>query len=165
VAPTRGGWRAELAGLREPPEWAGFAGETLGVGDDAEIVAYHDAAAGKRRFVAFERETFAGALFAAREPAVVARSWLAERLGERIAPEGRLRLLAGRPDPVERDRGPTVCACFDVGRNEIIEAAMQGCGTVAAVGARLRTATNCGSCRYDIAKLIAPLPAQRMQLI
>jgi assimilatory nitrate reductase catalytic subunit len=165
VAPTRGGWRAELAGLSEPSEWTGFAGETLGLGDDAEIVAYQDAVAGKRRFVAFDRETFAGALFAAREPADVALSWLAERLGERVAPEDRLRLLAGRPDPVERDRGPTVCACFDVGRNEIIEAAMQGCGTVAAVGARLRAGTNCGSCRCDIAKLIAPLPAGRMQLI
>ena len=165
LAPTRGGWRAELAGLREPSDWARFAEEALGLGDDAEIVAYHDVAAGKRRFVAFERETLAGALFAAREPAVVARSWLAGRLGERIASQDRLGLLAGRPDAGKGDRGPTICACFEVGRNEIIEAAAQGFGTVTAVGVRLKAGTNCGSCRGEIAKLIAPLAAQGMRSI
>jgi assimilatory nitrate reductase catalytic subunit len=165
VAPARGGWRAELAGLAEIDDWTAFARTTLGLGADAEIVAYHDAAAGQRRFVAFEGEIFAGALFAAREPAAVARSWLAGLLGAPIAPEDRLRLLAGRPSADQRDRGPTVCACFDVGRNEIVEAVTQGCGTVAAVGARLKAGTNCGSCRGEITKLIAPVAAQRVRLI
>ena len=152
--PRRGGWRAELAGLAAPDDWTAFARKTLGLDDDAEIIAYHDAAAGQRRFVAFVGETFAGALFVAREPVAAARSWLAERLGERIAPEDRLRLLAGRPGAEARDRGPTVCACFDVGRNEILEAAAQGCATVAAIGARLKAGTNCGSCRGEIARLV-----------
>jgi assimilatory nitrate reductase catalytic subunit len=165
VAPARGGWRAELAGLAEMDDWTAYARTTLGLGADAEIVAYRDAAAGQRRFVAFEGETFAGALFAAREPAAVARSWLAGRLGERVAPEDRLRLLAGRPGADQRDRGATVCACFDVGRNEILEASAEGCATVAAIGARLRAGTNCGSCRGEIAQLIAPAGAQRMRSI
>ena len=163
VAPARGGWRAELAGLAEMDDWTAFARTTLGLSAGAEILAYHDAASGQHRFVAFEGETFAGALFAAREPAAVARSWLAGRLGERIASEDRLRLLVGRPSADQRDRGPTVCACFNVGRNEIIEVTTQDCGTVAAVGARLRAGTNCGSCRGEIAKLIALVAAQRMR--
>jgi assimilatory nitrate reductase catalytic subunit len=161
VAPARGGWRAELAGLEEPSDWTAFAGTTLGLGKEAEIVAYHDAAAGQRRFVAFEGETFAGALFAARAPVAAARTWLLERLGERVAPEDRLRLLAGRPGAEARDRGPTVCACFDIGRNEIVEAAKQGCATVAAVGQRLKAGTNCGSCRGEIANLIEPVLGHR----
>lgn len=161
VAPARGGWRGELAGLAEPDDWTAFARMALSLCADAEIVAYHDVAAGRRRFAAFVDGTFAGALYATREPAVVARSWLAGRLGEPIAPEDRLRLLAGRPGAEARDRGPTVCACFDVGRDEIVEAATQGCATVAAVGARLRAGTCCGSCRSEIAKLIAPVVAQR----
>ncbi|RBP00955.1 assimilatory nitrate reductase (NADH) alpha subunit apoprotein [Roseiarcus fermentans] len=153
-APARGGWRAELAGLEEPADWTAFARKALALGEAIEIVAYHDAAAGQRRFVAFAAATFAGAFFVAREPVAAARAWLGERLGERIATEERLRLLAGRPGADVRDRGATVCACFDVGRNEILEAAAQGCATVAAVGARLEAGTNCGSCRGEIARLV-----------
>ncbi len=153
VAPTRAGWRAELAGIVAPDDWTAFARKTLTLDDDVEIVAYHDDA-GQRRFVALAGETFAGALFVAREPVAAARSWLAERLGERIAPEDRLKLLAGCPGTESRDRGPTVCACFDVGRNEILEAAAQGCATVAAIGARLKAGTNCGSCRGEISQLV-----------
>ena len=162
IAPARGGWRAELAGLSEPSDWTAFARKTLGLGNDAEIIAYHDAAAGQRRFVAFEGEVLAGALFAARQPVAAARSWLVERLDARIAPEARLRLLAGRPGAEARDRGPTVCTCFDVGRNEILEAAADhGCATVAAIGARLKAGTNCSSCREEIAKLLEPFARHR----
>ena len=153
IAPATGGWRAELAGLAAPDDWTAFARKTLTLDDDVEIVAYHDDA-GQRRFVALAGETFAGALFVAREPVAAARSWLAERLGERIAPEDRLKLLAGCPGTESRDRGPTVCACFDVGRNEILEAAAQGCATVAAIGASLKAGTNCGSCRGEISQLV-----------
>ena len=87
---------------------------------------------------------------------------LVERLDERIAPEARLRLLAGRPGAEARDRGPTVCTCFDVGRNEILEAAADhGCATVAAIGARLKAGTNCSSCREEIAKLLEPFARHR----
>ena len=163
ITPARVGWRSELAGLAEPSDWTAFARATLGLGDGAEIVAYHDAASGQRRFVAFAGETFAGALFAAREPVAASRSWLAERLGERIVPEDRLRLLAGRPGGEGRDRGTTVCACLDVGRNEILEAAAEGCATVAAIGERLKAGTNCGSCRGEIAKLIEPVVERRVR--
>ena len=77
IAPATGGWRAELAGLAAPDDWTAFARKTLTLDDDVEIAAYHDDA-GQRRFVAFAGETFAGALFVAREPVAAARSWLAE---------------------------------------------------------------------------------------
>jgi assimilatory nitrate reductase catalytic subunit len=154
IAPARGGWKAELAGLAAPEDWTAFARATLGLGGEAETIAYHDAGAGQRRFVAFANETFVGAIFIARGPVTAARSWITERLGERIAPEDRLKLLAGRPGAEARDRGAIVCACFDVGRNEIVEAAAEGCATVAAIGARLRAGTNCGSCRREIARLV-----------
>jgi assimilatory nitrate reductase catalytic subunit len=153
IASARGGWKAELAGLAAPEDWTAFARATLGLGGEAETIAYHDAA-GQRRFVAFANETFAGAIFIARGPVTAARSWITERLGQPIASEDRLKLLAGRPGAEARDRGPTVCACFDVGRNEIVEPAAEGCSTVAAIGARLRAGTNCGSCRGEIARLV-----------
>jgi assimilatory nitrate reductase catalytic subunit len=160
VAVVRSGWRAELAGLATPADWTAFARRTLALGDDADVVAYHDAAAGQRRFVAFHDSVFGGALFAASGPVAVARSWIVERLGEQVAPGERLRLLLGRPGAEVRDRGPTVCACFDVGRNEIVEAVRQGCFTIAAVGARLGAGANCGSCLGEVAKLIVPMATE-----
>jgi len=156
VAVVRSGWRTELAGLAAPTDWTAFARRTLALGDDADVVAYHDAAAGQHRFIAFHDDAFAGALLAAPGPVAVARSWIVERLGERVAPAERLRLLVGWPGAEARDRGPTVCACFDVGRNEILEAAadLGEAATVAAIGARLKAGANCGSCRGEIAKLI-----------
>jgi assimilatory nitrate reductase catalytic subunit len=166
TAIVKRGWRAELASLEEPADWTVFARRMLALGDDADIIAYHDAAAGQRRFVAFEDGAFAGALFAAAGPVAVARSWIVERLGQPVPPTERLRLLTGRPGAETRDRGPTVCACFDVGRNEILEAAtdLGEAATVAAIGARLKAGSNCGSCRGEIAKLIVPVAAQRMRL-
>ena len=158
AAVTRGGWRAELAGVEAPHDWTLFARRRLTLGDDADLIAYHDAAAGRRRFVAFRDGVFAGALFAATGPVAIARSWIIDRLGEPVPPTERLRLLTGRPGAEARDRGPIVCACFDVGRNEILEAAAKlgEAVSVAAIGARLKAGSNCGSCRGEIAKLIAP---------
>jgi assimilatory nitrate reductase catalytic subunit len=162
IAIVKGGWRAELAGLEAPADWTAFGRRMLALGDDADVIAYHDAAAGRRRFVAFEDGAFAGALFAAAGPVAVARSWIVERLGERVAPAERLRLLVGRPGAEARDRGPIVCACFDVGRNEILEAAAElGEASVAAIGARLKAGTNCGSCRGEIAGLIRTIGERR----
>jgi assimilatory nitrate reductase catalytic subunit len=162
IAIVKGGWRAELAGLEAPADWTAFARRMLGLGDDGDVIAYHDAAAGQRRFVAFENGAFAGAVFTAAGPVAVARSWIVERLGERVAPAERLRLLVGRPGAEARDRGPIVCACFDVGRNEILEAAVElGEASVAAIGARLKAGTNCGSCRGEIAALIGTIGERR----
>ena len=54
------------------------------------------------------------------------------------------------------DRGPVVCACFDVRARTILTAiAEQGLTSVAEVGAALSAGSNCGSCRPAIARLLA----------
>ena len=103
AAVTGGGWRAELAGIEAPLDWTLFALRMLTLGDDADLIAYHDAAAGRRRFVAFHDGVFVGALFAATGPIAVARSWLAERLGEPVLPD---RTPAAADWPA-RSRGAT----------------------------------------------------------
>jgi len=165
VAVARSGWRAELAGLAAPADWTLFARRAITLGDVADVVAYHDAAASQHRFVAFHDGVFVGALFAGAGPVAVTRSWIVERLGKPVAPSERLWLLTGRPGLEARDRGPIVCACFDVGRNDILEAAtdLGEAATVAAIGARLKAGANCGSCRGEIAKLIGPVAAQRVR--
>ena len=155
VAPLKSGFRAELAGLTEPEDWRDFARATLALDGDVEWLAYRDAAGGQNRFVAFRDGRLVGALFAAREPVAVARTWLGESLGIEFAGSDRLRLLAGRPGAQSRDRGAIVCACFDVGRNQILEAALSEGASVESIGSRLKAGTNCGSCRGEIQRLVA----------
>ena len=158
VAPARAGWRIELAGLESPEDWSAYARELLAQADasTAELLAYHDAKAGQHRFAVFDGDRFAGALFVAADPVTASRSWAVGRLGETIAGDrDRLRLLAGRAGAAETDSGAIVCACFEVGFNQIVEAvAAGGCRSVAAVGATLKAGTNCGSCRAEIARII-----------
>ena len=64
--------------------------------------------------------------------------------------------LLSRAPGVQVDRGPIVCACFDVGLKTIIAAmAEQSLADVPAIGAALGAGTNCGSCRPALAKLLA----------
>jgi assimilatory nitrate reductase catalytic subunit len=156
LAPAKSGWRVELAGLAAPEDWAAFARDAISAPDAAEWLAYRDAATSLHRFVAFEDGHLIGALFVAREPVAAARDFLVEQLGRRFAPADRLQLLAGRPNGEAKDRGPMVCACFDIGRNEILAAAARGCRSAAAVGETLKAGTNCGSCRAEIARLVEP---------
>ncbi len=158
VAPLAGGgWRVELAGLADQPDWEAFASAVLPdpEGRKVERLAYHDARAGQHRFALFADGQCAGLLFASAAPLAISRTWVVDQLNQYIAPAVRLRLLAGRPGTDAPERGRIVCACLDVGHNEILHAIVaKGCTTVAAVGACVKAGTNCGSCRAEIGKLI-----------
>jgi assimilatory nitrate reductase catalytic subunit len=72
-----------------------------------------------------------------------------------LSSDERRALLSGRPAKKALDPGPVVCACFAVGRNTILAAAVDGCRTVEAIGRRLNAGTNCGSCRSEIRELLS----------
>jgi len=158
VAPAANGFRAELAATDAPECWEQFAREALLTCPEphCDLLSYRDDASGQYRFAAFEGDRLVGALFVAREPVAVSRTWASGQLGGIVPPQTRLALLAGRPGPGEKDRGRIVCACFEVGEKEILEAvAVNGCRSVTAVGERVKAGTNCGSCRGEISRLIA----------
>lgn len=153
-----GGHRFELAGATEIGNWDERLLRVLGVvGTDVpyEVLAYRDVSSGQHRFCVFDGDVVIGALFVSKGPADVSRTWLIDQLGAQISPSARLRILAGRPGAEARDRGAIVCACYSVGRNDIIGAIVEGgCRSVADVGARTNAGTNCGSCRSEIGRLI-----------
>jgi assimilatory nitrate reductase catalytic subunit len=162
LAPTRTGWRAELAGLAACADATALVQALLPEGAaGADNIAYHDRASGQQRFAAFAGDQFVAALFLALEPVAVARVALCDQIGQAFAGTvDRYRLLAGRPGSGVRDPGPTVCACFEVGRNTILDAiTQQRCASVDAVGAATRAGTNCGSCRPEIRGLLDATPA------
>jgi assimilatory nitrate reductase catalytic subunit len=160
LAPAKAGWRVELADAALPDDWDAFArrlfaADDFTAGDDVEMLAYRDVAGGRHRFAAFKAGKLLGALFVAPEPVAVSRAWAAERLEEEAQDAAaRLRLLAGRAGADRPERGAIVCACFEIGVNQIVAAIGQGCADVEAVGAALKAGTNCGSCRSEIRRLI-----------
>ena len=158
LARSKQGWRAELAGRERPQRWTDVV-DALSGGSEGrlDVLAYHDRGAGQHRFAAFDdANRFVAALFVAPTPVTAARGYLADQLGCLVEDAGaRYRLLAGRAPSDRPDAGPIVCACFEVGRNQILAAVTSGaCQTVEAVGAATRAGTNCGSCRAEIGGLV-----------
>ena len=99
----------------------------------------------------------AAVLMLTRSGELPARDYLLAMLGEEPSAPS---VLAGRAPGAAVDRGPIVCACFDVGLKTIVAAiAERQLADVAAIGAALGAGTNCGSCRPALAKLLG-VPAK-----
>jgi assimilatory nitrate reductase catalytic subunit len=155
LAKAPAGWRIEFAFAKADRNWSAFAATLFGGAPEADVLAYHDLAAGRWRFARFDKNRLAGALFLAAEPVAVSRDWAVEQLGAECAGQrARLAIIAGRPGHGLADRGATVCSCFGVGVNQIAAAARTGCGTVEAIGQALQAGTNCGSCRTEIKEIV-----------
>lgn len=160
ATPIYAGWRLEMSG-RGQRDWEALASSLIAnTHADPElptpyILSQSDAGAGTHAFAAFvEGDRLIGALIVQPTPVVAGRDWLAARLGTALGPSERFRLMAGRPSGVLSPRGPTVCFCCDVGRNEIIDAVRAGCSTLDLVGEKTRAGTNCKTCRPAVTSLI-----------
>jgi assimilatory nitrate reductase catalytic subunit len=148
-APIKGGVQIELAGQATPPDWAEWAGRLFGIG--APCASVSDPSRGLLRLAYFDDGILQAALFVSREPVLLSRKFVASLIGS--TGNG---VLAGRSGDHRPDSGPTVCACVNVGLNQILRAlADDGLTTVEAIGTSLGAGTNCGSCRPEIAALIA----------
>jgi assimilatory nitrate reductase catalytic subunit len=142
------GWLIELAG---DGDTAALAKALLPRGERVEIA---DPARGGMRVAVLEQGWLSAALYIARSGRLPDREWLIEQLAA-SDPATSTELLAGRSATPAPDRGPIVCACFDVGLKTIAEAIIgQGLVSVEAVGRVLSAGTNCGSCRPAIQRLI-----------
>ncbi|MCW3847399.1 molybdopterin-dependent oxidoreductase [Sphingomonas sp. LB-2] len=142
------GWLVELAGDGDP---ARLIRQLLPRGERIET---SDPARGQMRHAVIANGKLAAALYLSRTGSLPSRDWLIGQLAAADAPPA-IELLAGRPAAPQPDRGPIVCACFDVGMKTIVTAiARQGLTSVEAVGAALSAGTNCGSCRPAIGRLI-----------
>lgn len=157
IAPAKSGQRMEFAVAIYPDDWDAFARELFGDrgNSEFEVLTYRDVRAGHYRMARLRGGRLAGAIFISSDPVAVSRTWAANQLDQVIEPADRLRILAGRPGADGPDKGAIVCSCFEVGENEIKDAARShGCTSVEAIGACLNAGTNCGSCRAEIARLI-----------
>ena len=147
-----GGHRLELAGATPLEDPAALARALFG---DVETIVLEDRARGRLRLAAIADGAVVGLLFVAPEPVEASRDWLVGRFAEVIDAAEAVALLAGRPAGRRTDPGRRVCSCFGIGINQIRDAAGEGCASVTAIGERLRAGTNCGSCRPEIARILA----------
>ena len=163
MTPVKGGWRTEIAWTACPADWPAVASRLLQPaplmqpdGSAPALVSYRDNASGQYRVAAFDGDRLTGALFVARSALTIGRPWVAGQLTASFATSAqKQRLLAGRSATATADHGTIVCACFDIGANQIAAAATHGgCTTVDAIGACLKAGTNCGSCRSEIKRVL-----------
>ncbi len=152
-----GGARLELAGGAELASRDDLVRDLFGA---AETIVVEDGTRHGLRIAAIRDGEVVGLLFVAGEPVAVSRDWIVDRFAaDRLSAAEAITLLAGRPAGATADPGRRVCSCFGVGANQIRAAITGGRRTVGAIGEALRAGTSCGSCRPEIARLIADATA------
>ena len=151
--PGKAAWRHELAG-RDGAETA-FARLLALSSGPGRWLTLLDTAAGTFRAARVADGALMAVVFLSASHVLPERDWLLSLFAEdAIGPDARRALLSGRPAAgIARD--PAVCVCHGVGAGAIRAAIAAGCGSVLAVGAATRAGTNCGSCRPEIAALLA----------
>lgn len=151
VARTQTGWQVELAGKQIPQDWEAEArllsGQTSG-----DVSVQQDATSGATRVAITVNGRIAALFFASPKPVVLSRATIVGLIGTDTLP---LVALAGRASADVPDVGATVCACFNVGRNTLLAAVAGGAGSVSALGDTTCAGTNCGSCKPELAALLA----------
>jgi assimilatory nitrate reductase catalytic subunit len=152
VAPTQAGYRIELADQGKVTDWETQARAMFGL-PDADVLSVHDPVQGVTRLAFHHEGKLLAALFVAPEPVAVMRDYLAQ-----LPEAAGAGVLSGRAPGDVPDVGPIVCACFGVGLNTLRQA-IEGGGimSVDAIGAALQAGTNCGSCKPELADLLAQM--------
>lgn len=128
-------------------------------GAGGEALRYDDPAVGAMREAFLAGERLDRMLFTTRGGSLPPRSWLAELFGaDALSAQDRAALLIGRAPGKASDSSPIICACRNVRSAAIGKAIAAGAHDVDAVAEATGAGTNCGSCRPEIARLLAATP-------
>jgi assimilatory nitrate reductase (NADH) alpha subunit apoprotein (EC 1.7.1.1) len=159
-----GGWRVEFAHRERLADAGAWLRRRLGVPDGADTLEYVDPAGGVSRLAWLDDGVLRGFACLSPRPDLPPREWLSSRLGaEPLDAAQRATLLAGRPPVAGADPGPTVCACFGVGRLQILRAIRrQGLTTPEQITRVLKAGGNCGSCVPELRALLAEQAAREV---
>ena len=153
----QGLWRYEIAGDQIPQDWAECARSLLCQhSDQVEWTEYHDAAENRYRAARIENGRLESCIFIGPDFSLPERDWLLNLFkDEKLADKDRISILSGKPPGDTKDAGKTVCACFNVGLNTLIETIqLKKITTPEQVGEILKAGTNCGSCVPEIREII-----------
>ncbi|MGJ8609657.1 MAG: nitrate reductase [Octadecabacter sp.] len=153
IARTLTGWQAEFAGSEAPQDWDAFVRDIFGA--DGDWTQSLDSRTQTQRMALYRGTQLTGVFFVSPTPVALSRSHAVSLIGTDTPP---LQALAGRVGAGQPNPGATMCACMNVGINTVRDAIAAGAVTVDAVGAATCAGTNCGSCKPEIAALLAQSP-------
>jgi assimilatory nitrate reductase catalytic subunit len=155
-------WRYELADVLSVSDWKDWARRRLG--SHGEWIDFADPTTGRYRGARISDGRLDACLFVAAGYELPGRAWLGGLFGpDRLDAAARHSLLVGRPAKGQPDTGTTVCACFNVGMNTIVEAIRAGgLSSVEAIGNALQAGTNCGSCLPELARILEGESSRRV---
>ena len=148
------GVRIELAGIEKPDDWHQFLNELLSEDQNIDILDMISPIDGQARFACFKDSVLVALLFTDENPVAVSREWACAQLLNAPIGSARHRVLAGRPGANMPDKGAIICACMNIGLNEIRTAIAQGCRSVDSIGDETTAGTNCGSCQSEISSIL-----------
>ncbi|RAK63105.1 nitrate reductase [Phenylobacterium kunshanense] len=153
----------EFAGRGDEAERAALR-KALGRSTAEDVLLFEDAATGARREAVLENGRIERVLFFSTSGRLPPRDWLADLFAlDALSPADRGALLMGRPAGRTADLSPVVCACRGVRAGKIAAAISGGCCSVDAVGEATGAGTSCGSCRPEIARMLAAAPKPEIQ--
>ena len=162
--PGRQFTRVEFAGRGTVSDRHAWARSLLGVpADHRDWLDYEDRSAGVYRAAQVVDGRVVACVFVSARPDLPSRSLLASLFDKpQLEDTDRMGMLVGQPMKQGVDTGPTVCACFGVGRNTICDAIRQhGLATPSAVTSCVKAGGNCGSCVPEIKRLIAETAVEK----
>ncbi|RKZ53772.1 MAG: nitrate reductase [Candidatus Parabeggiatoa sp. nov. 3] len=145
------GWRYELAGETRPDNWADWIHQHFG--ENLEWLEYQDRATGRYRCANIIEGHLNICVFIAQDQKLPARQGLITLFTkDSLSPAERLGLLTVQ---AEEQTDSTICACFNVRRNELLKGIYeQNLRTPAQIGDKLKAGSNCGSCIPELKGLL-----------
>jgi assimilatory nitrate reductase catalytic subunit len=150
MRPLNIGYAFECADKTIPSQWSAFIAEKLR--EPAIISSVYGSNPAQYRCIALSEGRLTFAFFASDKPVSASREWLQQQLGKLVNP---LEILAGRPALAGEDKGPILCACMNVGRNEISNFISRNSEAVLmSVCEATGAGTGCGSCRIEVQRMI-----------
>lgn len=150
-------WRYEIAGNETPDDWAANARSMLCADDDKiSWMEYFDQSVKCYRAARLIGDKLESCIFIGPDTHLPDRDWLMALFDkDKLAEKEKAFLLSGRPSEQMEDAGPSVCACFGVGRNTILKTIKENnISSVEEIGKALSAGTNCGSCIPELAALL-----------
>jgi len=150
-------WRYEMAGNGTPDNWSENSRTILCANEkDVSWMEYFDRSAKCYRAARLLGDELESCIFIGPNPHLPNRDWLMALFDKpALDDKEKACLLSGRPSDSTVDSGPSICACFGVGRNTILKAINEeGLDSVGLIGQVLQAGTNCGSCIPELAALL-----------
>jgi assimilatory nitrate reductase catalytic subunit len=150
-------WRYAIAGQNVPDDWAQRARQLLcSPQSDVGWIEYFDPASRRYRAARLVNGQLESCLYIGPDQQLPPHDWLEPLFANvPLSEQQRIALLSGKPPVAGDDAGPTVCACFGVGKNTLRKKIKEeGIDSVEGLGAALKAGTNCGSCLPELRTLI-----------